>query len=93
MVLAFNKKSDGVFRESYFTKQSPRLYKEDFYTRKNISQLKGQDNVTHYAEPPVRPANADAKCEAKMLKSNFDMYPKQRDGDTFSAPAKRTAQG
>ena len=52
--------------------------------------MHGGNLHVHYADAPEQVSGADAKHTAKMLKSNFDMYPKQTDKDTFTAPAKRT---
>ena len=73
------------------TKSDARYYKEDFRLDKNISQCKGGNHIYHYADPPERPPNADAKCNAKMLKSNVQMFPNEKDKDTFTGGAKRSA--
>ena len=49
------------------------------------------NHVVHEAPPPDTVPRADAKTTARMQKSSIQMFPNERDKDTFTAPSKRSA--
>ena len=58
---------------------------------KNVSQMRSStDLISHNAVAPEFHPRGDAKTTARMMKSSFDMFPKEKDMDTFTSPAKRT---
>ena len=78
-----------AYRESPMTAPEARFYKDQIRTNKNIRDFQGTDCISHVAPQPNALNNADHKRQARMLKSNIEMYPAQRDGDTFLSPAKK----
>ena len=68
-----------------------RYYKEDFRPSVNIRDFTGSTALHKHTAPDPDPhPRADAKTEARMMKSNVLMRPNEKDADTFTAPAKRT---
>ena len=48
------------------------------------------NHIVHDAPKPDPHPRAEAKTTARMMKSNVQMFPNEKDKDTFSAPAKRS---
>ena len=73
------------------TMPEARYYKEVFRTTKDVQQTRSAFNhIAHEAPAPDAIPRADNKQTARMMKSNFQMYPDAKDTDTFTAPAKRS---
>ena len=53
--------------------------------------MQSVNTFAHVAPPSEAHPRGDAKQTARMMKSNFEMYPNQKDTDTFTSPAKRSA--
>ena len=54
--------------------------------------MQGSGNpIYHEAPAPQNHPRAEAKQTARMMKSNIEMFPTQKDNDTFTSPAKRSA--
>ena len=49
------------------------------------------NHIAHEAPAPDAHPRGDAKCHARYMKSSINMYPDQKDKDTFTSPAKRSA--
>ena len=73
------------------TQPEPRYYKEVFRTDKNIQQMHSRDPISHTAPQPDAHPRAEAKTTARMMKSSIQMFPNEKDKDTFTTPAKRSA--
>ena len=78
------------FRETPMTQPEPRYYKEVFRTDKNIQQMHSKNPIAHTAPAPDAFPRAEAKTTARFMKSSIQMFPDQRDKDTFCSPAKRS---
>ena len=72
------------------TQPEARYYKEDFRPRVDIRDFTSTAPIKHTAPNPDSHPRADAKCTARMMKSSVMMFPKERDTDTFTTPAKRS---
>ena len=81
---------EANFRETPMTQPEPRYYKEVFRPAVNIRDFKGQDPISHVAPDPDTNPRGDATQHARMMKSSVQMYPTERDKDTFTAPAKKS---
>lgn len=79
------------FRETPMTRPEVRYYKEVFRTDKNVAQTRSSINhIVHEAPPAQAHPRAENLQNARMMKSSFEMFPKEKDADTFKAPAKRS---
>ena len=72
------------------TQPETRYYKEDFRPAVNIRDFTSSAPIKHTAPDPDAHPRADAKTHARMMKSNVQMFPNEKDKDTFTAPAKRS---
>ena len=80
-----------AYRETPMTQYEPRYYKEVYRTNKNVAHTVSTVNpITHDAPLPATHPRAEAKQTARMMKSCVQMFPTQKDKDTFSAPSKRS---
>ena len=79
------------YRETPMTMPEARLYKENFRTTKNIQQMHSNNPIAHMAPNPDNHPRGDAKTTARMMKSSIQMFPNEKDKDTFTSPAKRSA--
>ena len=74
------------------TRPEARYYKEVFRTDKNVAQTRSTINhIIHEAPPAAAHPRAENLQTARMQKSSFEMFPKEKDTDTFNAPAKRSS--
>ena len=79
------------YRETPMTMPEARLYKEDFRTTKNVQHMRSNNPVAHMAPNPDAHPRAEAKTTARMMKSSIQMFPNEKDTDTFTSGAKRSA--
>ena len=82
-------------RETHMTRTEVRYYKEPsaFRPKVNIRDFTSTAPIMHTAPNPDAHPRADAKTEARMMKSNVQMFPNEKDKDTFVATAKRSNAG
>ena len=81
------------YRESPMTQPEARYYKESFRPAVNIRDFTSHAPIKHTAPNPDPHPRADVKTHARMMKSNVQMFPNEKDKDTFTSPAKRNRPG